>query len=391
MQYTVNTPEGTKDRLFDECRERRQVQSKLTGLFKRRGYSEIITPEVEFYDLFLQSGNPLPQESMVKLIDRSGKILVMRPDCTAPIARVAATKLRHVPLPQRLYYNQTVFRSGTAHSGASQEIAQCGVELIGAGGQKADVEVLTMAVDSLTAAGLTSFHIEIGHAGLFYTLTRELGAPDGEVERMRFYLEQKNFAKLDELLCPYQNAPGYQALRRLAYLFGGPEVLDEAKSLCGAAALPILNSLSDLFHQLERAGCGAFIRFDLGLAHQLDYYTGVVFRGYAEGAGCEVLSGGRYDRLLESFGRAAPATGFAIDVDEVAQTLPPVEKTKVTALIHYEAGDLRQAFRLLEQAERGQRELSPCMTLEETLTLAKEKGISQVIYLKEGKEQVIMG
>lgn len=109
MNYTVHTPEGTRDRLFAECRERRQVQRALTALFRRRSYAEIITPEVEFYDLFLQSGNPLPQEAMLKIIDRSGKIMVMRPDCTTPIARVAATKLRTVPLPQRLYYDQTVF------------------------------------------------------------------------------------------------------------------------------------------------------------------------------------------------------------------------------------------------------------------------------------------
>ena len=112
MAYAINTPEGTRDRLFAECRERRQVQTALTTLFQRRSYAEVSTPEVEFYDLFLQSGNPMPQESMLKIIDRSGKIMVMRPDCTTPIARVAATKLKAVPLPQRLYYDQTVFRSG---------------------------------------------------------------------------------------------------------------------------------------------------------------------------------------------------------------------------------------------------------------------------------------
>ena len=103
MNIRINTPEGTRDRLFSECLERRQVQSALVELFRRRGYTEVITPEVEFYDLFVQSGNPIPQESMLKIIDRSGKIMVMRPDCTAPIARVAATTLKRLALPQRLY------------------------------------------------------------------------------------------------------------------------------------------------------------------------------------------------------------------------------------------------------------------------------------------------
>ena len=176
VNYTVHTPEGTRDRLFAECRERRQVQQALTALFRRRSYAEIITPEVEFYDLFLQSGNPLPQEAMLKIIDRSGKIMVMRPDCTTPIARVAATKLRTVPLPQRLYYDQTVFRSGQEHRGGSSEIAQCGVELIGAGGKKADLEMVALAVDALKAAGLEQFHVELGHVGFFRELTARVDA-----------------------------------------------------------------------------------------------------------------------------------------------------------------------------------------------------------------------
>ena len=159
MNIHINTPEGTRDRLFSECLERRQVQSALVELFRRRGYTEVITPEVEFYDLFVQSGNPIPQESMLKIIDRSGKIMVMRPDCTAPIARVAATKLKNLALPQRLYYDQTVFRSGQAHQGGSNEIAQCGVEMIGAVGEKADLEMVAMAGDACRCCGLRAFHI----------------------------------------------------------------------------------------------------------------------------------------------------------------------------------------------------------------------------------------
>ena len=99
MNFIINTPEGTRDRLFSECTDRREVQNALTDLFAGKGYAEISTPEVEFYDLFVQSGNPLPQESFLKIVDRSGKIMVMRPDCTTPIARVAATKLKAVALP----------------------------------------------------------------------------------------------------------------------------------------------------------------------------------------------------------------------------------------------------------------------------------------------------
>ena len=201
--YTINTPEGTRDRLFAECRERRQVQRALTALFARRGYAEVSTPEVEFYDLFLQSGSPLPQESMLKIIDRSGKIMVMRPDCTTPIARVAATKLKTLPLPQRLFYDQTVFRSGQAHKGGSSEIAQCGVELMGAAGQKADLEVVALAVDALRTCGVEDYHVELGHVGFFRDLAGRVDMPAAVIEQMRLLIEGKNFAALNDLLEPY--------------------------------------------------------------------------------------------------------------------------------------------------------------------------------------------
>ncbi len=223
MKYSINTPEGTRDRLFAECRDRRQCPDALTALFRRRGYAEVSTPEVEFYDLFLQSGNPMPQEAMLKIVDRSGKIMVMRPDCTTPIARVAATKLKAVPLPQRLYYD----RDGLPlrrrqHRGGSSEIAQCGVELIGAAGKKADLEVIALAVDALRACGLARFHIELGHAGLLPVP----GRPDGHgrrssVEKMRaphrgqeFRRPQRPAGALRRTGRPAEPLPALPPLRR---------------------------------------------------------------------------------------------------------------------------------------------------------------------------------
>ena len=324
MKTVINTPEGTRDRLFAECRDRRQVQNVLTALFQTRGFAEISTPEVEYYDLFIQSGNPIPQESMLKIVDRSGKLMVMRPDCTTPIARVAATKLKAVPLPQRLYYNETVFRSGAAHKGGSSEIAQCGVELLGAGDREADLEVISLAVESLKKVSPNGCHIELGHAGLFRALADELEMEAEGVENLRRLIEGKHFAALRDLLEPYQDQRAYQLLSRLSNLFGGAEVLDEAEALVGERAE--LTYLRDLYEVLNQAGYGAYVRFDLGLVHQIDYYTGVVFRGYAQGAGAPVLSGGRYDNLLGAFGRPAPAIGFAMDVDAVAACQPTPER-----------------------------------------------------------------
>lgn len=384
MNIHINTPEGTRDRLFSECLERRRVQSALVELFRRRGYTEVITPEVEFYDLFVQSGNPIPQEAMLKIIDRSGRIMVMRPDCTAPIARVAATKLKHLPLPQRLYYDQTVFRDRLAHAGGSREMAQCGVEMIGAVGEKADLEMVALAVDALRACGLEQFHIELGHAGFYRALAGRMRMPGEEQERLRAAIEGKNFALLNDLLEPYRDGDAYAALRRLPYLFGGPEVLDEAEKLAGPCES--LDYLRRLYGELAAAGCGDCVRFDLGLVHQLDYYTGVVFRGYAQGAGAPVLSGGRYDGLMEQFGRKAEATGFAVDVDAVGGCLT-VETPRLETVIHYGPGQLARALAEVDGRPAGSCELSPCRTLDSTLSLAREKGAKEVLVLENGMER----
>ena len=387
MFYTANTPEGTRDRLFAECAERRRVQAALTRLFERRGYAEIITPEVEFYDLFLMSGNPMPQESMLKIIDRSGKICVMRPDCTTPIARVAATKLRDMVFPQRLYYNQTIFRSSTANMGGSSEIAQCGVELIGASGLRADVEMVAMAVDALRSCGLEQFHIELGHVGFFRSLTEGLSMEAEQVERTRQLIESKNFAALNQLLEPYGEQPASRALRALSRLFGDAAVLDEAERLAGRNEA--LDYLRQVYGELACAGYQEHLRFDLGLVHQIDYYTGLVFRGYAEGYGAEVLSGGRYDRLVEAFGRPAQATGFAVDVDGVAACLPPAELPRPRLIVHYGEGFLAQALAAVDGRAPGTCQLSPCGSLEDTHLLAGRKGIAGVLVIDaEGEREV---
>lgn len=386
MNVTVNTPEGTRDRLFAECQERRQVQAKLTRLFRQRGFLEVSTPDTEFYDLFALSGSAIPQERMLKVGDLSGKICVMRPDSTTPIARVAATKLKALPLPQRLYYDQKVYRSNPAHNGGSREIPQCGVELIGALGKKADLEIIVTAIDALRACGAARFHVELGHAGFFRDLAARMELGEEKQEKMRGLIEEKNFAALNKLLAPYGGDPACEALKRLSRLFGGAEVLSEAEKLAGRTQA--VDYLRGLYDELSAAGYGPYVRFDLGMVHQIDYYTGVVFRGYVEGAGDAVLSGGRYDNLVGVFGREAQATGFAVDVDAVARTLPETALPALRTVVHYEPGYLAQALEEVDSRPAGTCELSPCRTLKSTMNLAREKGAQNVLILDKDGERM---
>ena len=321
-RFRISTPEGTRDLLFASCRALRQTENALRTALEERGYSEIITPSVEYFDVFAQANPELDQENMLKIIDRSGRICVARPDNTTPIARIAATRLDDAALPVRLYYSQKVFRSVVGGHGHKGEFLQVGAELIGADGLEADKDILSAAFGALTGTGADNFRIELGHAEIYKALIEELGVDDQTAESVRRLIENKSFAALGDALAPYGDRPAARALRAMPQLFGGMEVLDEVEGLTGnVRVLGAVSYLRRLYKALDEAGYGSRIMIDLGLVHEMDYYTGVMFRGYIGGAGAAILSGGRYNALCAKFGKDMPAGGFGIDVESVAESL----------------------------------------------------------------------
>ena len=383
-----NIPSGMRDRLFTECTLRRGIESRLRLLFGHYGYGEAETPTIEYYSTFLRAGNALAEERMYKTGDIDGRILVLRPDNTTPVARLYATKLKNAPQPQRLFYVQKAFSTGLAHRGDSSEELQAGVELIGVGGLRADLEVLALAIRALEASGVQNFHIEIGHAGLFRALARELRGGDELEEEIRGLVERKNYAALGDVLAPYNGNSAAAALKKLVGLFGGEEILPEARALSTSTeAQDCVSYLEKLLCELKAAGYFKYVRFDMGLVHGIDYYTGIVFRGYADGAGEPVLNGGRYDGMLHSFGADEPATGWGLNIDALSSCLEAPAATQTETLIHFESGSLGRALMLAESGESS--ELSPCDSVEESVAIAKAKGIPTVIIVTETGEKAI--
>lgn len=320
-KWIKNIPEGTKDSLFEECKLKRSIESSLKNGFEKMGYNEIITPSIEFFDVFYMQ-KTFDAENMYKLFDSKNRLLALRPDCTTPIARVVATRLKDSPLPLKLYYNQNVFRTNDNFNGKRDEITQCGVELIGEAGLDADVALILAAITSLKECVGDNFKIEIGNVGIFKSLAVQCGLSQEDFEDARAFIESKNFAALNSLLDKYGEKGA--RLKKLPSLFGGSEVFDEIKS---EETNEILDNLKKLYDALCKKGQEKYILIDLGYVNHIDYYTGIVFRGYIDGSGQTVLSGGRYDKLLEKFGFDAPATGFAINVDAVADTI--LRETKI--------------------------------------------------------------
>lgn len=393
--YDLITPEGTKDLLFGECIIRRNIENTLMGLFKSSGYSEMITPGLEFYDVFNLNSPYFPQENLYKLTDSKGRLLVMRPDSTMPIARVVATRLKDAAVPLRLCYAQTVYRTEPALKGRSDEIVQTGIELIGSQLKIADLEVISTAVDSLSSFGM-EFSLELGHIGIFKELVGKLEASDKEKERIRKLIENKNFPALNDLLDSFGCNHITAALKKLPALFGGEEVFEKAEELMPDENIKrILDELRSIYSDAsEVCGSGGSVTVDLGMVNKTDYYTGLIIKGYLQGHGEEVLSGGRYDKLISEFGYDIPAVGFAVNINGVAKLIekngvfPALPRTD--AIVYAEEGcevaALKAARELREQGLIVENALFD--DFESVRAYAMEKKISKVVVIDGDSKEV---
>lgn len=387
-RYNRVTPEGMKDILFEECLAQREVGARLQRVFKNRGYNEVVTPGIEYYDVFDLEDAGIPQNEMYKSTDNKGRLIVFRPDLTLPIARLTATRLKPVEKPVRLYYVQPVYRNRKDLSGRNDESMQAGIELLGAGGLRADLEVIATAVDALSAC-TKDFRLEIGDARFFKALSDRLPVSTETKEDIRLTIESKNYAALGDMLDRLPASPYTEALRSLPRLFGREEVFLAAERFCRDD--PVLSEtlayMKKLYTALSALGLGDRLMVDLGLVQKNEYYTGVVFSAYIEDYGDAVLMGGRYDRLLSNFGEPMPAVGFAAEVDALAKKLMQTEPQSVPTpdvLIHAADGaEIRAQLLLREYTAAGKCvENSVFETQAEARAYAQHRGIPEVIIVE---------
>lgn len=324
-RYSKITPQGSRDYLFEECDDRRKVEHELSVLFKENNYRKVITPAIEYFDVFKSDNVGIESEMMFKMSDSKGRTTVLRPDNTMPIARMVATRLHNEELPVRLYYSQPVFVRAKDLAGRPSEIAQSGVELIGDGSFDADIEIVKMAVESLKRSNLNSFKLELGNAAFFNVVLGKMDIPQSVRADVVNYIESKNYAALGDLLDKIGDTAETRVIRRLPRLFGDASVIDEAKKLYSDSAFQqALLYLQTVYNKLCDEGLKDYIILDLGLVNRSNYYTGIIFHGYAEGSGISVLSGGRYDNLLGEFGMPASAIGFAVEVSALCEAMREV-------------------------------------------------------------------
>ena len=281
---------------------------------------------MNFMMFFVGNEGSIAQEEMIKFFDRKGRILVLRPDITTPIARIAATKYKEDVMPLRFYYVGNAYRHDhdEPYQGTRQrEFTQAGVELIGADTPEADAEVIALTVKSLLAIGLKKFQIEIGQVEFFKGIVEQINLSKEDTEKLGELIDSKASIGIEELVAGYSiNAELKNIIKGFPLLFGGIEVLNNINREClNQRSISALKNLEEVYSILNDYGIEKYISIDLGMVQSMDYYTGIIFKGFTDGMGFPVCGGGRYDKLINDFGVDIPATGVALGVDRLMSVL----------------------------------------------------------------------
>ncbi|HMX14775.1 MAG TPA: ATP phosphoribosyltransferase regulatory subunit [Thauera aminoaromatica] len=312
-------PDHIQDALPSDAHRLESLRRRLLDAFRLRGYQLVMPPLLEYLDSLTTGAGKDLELRTFKLVDQlSGRSMGVRADMTPQVTRIDAHLLNRRGV-SRLCYCGSVLHTLPSTLTGTREPLQLGAELYGHAGIEADVEILRLLAEVLRLAEVPASRIDIGHVGLFHALAARAGLVPGREEELFDLLQAKDVPELRRMLADVSE-PARSALLALPELYGGPEVLAEA-----AARLPqdaeIAGPLAEL-RQLADALGDLPVSFDLADLRGYHYHSGIVFAAYGAESPAALALGGRYDRVGQAFGRARPATGFSLDLRELAWHLP---------------------------------------------------------------------
>jgi len=348
--------EGVRDILPAELRKRRTIYKIIREVFEANAYREVITPTLESLELYAGVEGLVDKSEMFKVVDDKGQILVLRPDLTMPIARLAASRFQDSPRPLKFSYLSSAFQSKNSQSLSLKEKTQAGVELIGSADLKSDLEMILLLIKTMKKVGVEKPMIDIGHADLINEIFTDLEIEENEKIDLRELLAAKNKIGIKNYIKDIElTKNAEQVLLRLPSLFGDPKaVVKELENMpLSADTKKALKKLEELFNKLEIFDALKYITFDPMLISRHGYYTGLIFKGYAKGYSNLLASGGRYDNLTEKFGVEEPAVGFALEIENLLDYLNKTENFSENIqkrfLISFEKeNDFKLAYELAE-------------------------------------------
>ena len=389
----VQVPEGVRDVTGQEAYAKRALEKRMQTMFVRSGFEEIITPSLEYAELFEGEVGSLRQDRMIRLFEQDGKMMTLRPDFTMPAARVVSSRTKQAEGPIRVFYRGNAFGLEHDYGQQRREFSQVGAELMGNSGLSGDAEMLALAAQGMTELGFANFVLDIGHVGIFHCLAKQAGFSQAEAETLRGMLDEKNAMEARAFL---QQLGVLKEIQQqclsLIELYGGAEVLEKAEEIFYQPCYqPVLKELRMLASFLQQMGYGNSITFDLGLLPGFEYYNGLVFRGLGAGVGSPIISGGRYDGVLAQFGRPMQAVGFAIHMEQAMAALkaggawPAMPKADL--VVGAAEGCFAEAVSLARaKRAEGQRVILSYQTDQRAVQVQADKEGAQAVFL-QGKEE----
>lgn len=319
----VHTPEGVRDIYGKEYANKQNIQKLFGDKLHSYGYQEIQTPTFEFFDVFSREIGTTPSKELYKFFDKEGNTLVLRPDFTPSIARCAAKYFMEESIPLRFCYQGNNFINTNNLQGKLKETTQMGAELLGDASPEADAEMIAMLVEALLNSGLKEFQVSVGQIDYFKGLCAHAQLDEETEFELREFISSRNEFGAQELLLGKKIPQrSIQALLGVNSLFGSHEILDQAlETADNPRSQKAVERLKQVYELLKIYGVEQYISFDLAMVSKYNYYTGVIFNAYTYQAGSAIAKGGRYDNLLEKFGKTAPATGFVVMIDDLVTAL----------------------------------------------------------------------
>jgi len=393
-------PKGMATFLPEAAFYKRHVEERILSVFLSWGYQEVVPPIFEYLDVMaLGMGEDLVEKGY-KVVDRAnGRLMLLRPDITPQIARMAAMLMADVPKPLRLCYRANVFRHEEEHAGRARELFQIGGELIGTEGPEADAEMIAIAIEALKRIGLADFKVSIGQVEFFRGLIHGVGLKPELLKPVHSAVVRKDRSRMIQILSQGKMPESkIQTLTSILSLFGREEVIDRAWELVNfPSCRSALSRLREVYRILTSSGWKEHLLIDLAEIRGFDYYTGIIFEIFAKELGVPLGRGGRYDSLIGKFGRPCPSTGFAFDVEQVQwawqRAAGAVPDTSIDFLVldtdrnmirlFNLAGAIREkGYRVIQQMEK--------IGLKEAVRRAKSAGIRRIFLMASDDKGILV-
>jgi ATP phosphoribosyltransferase regulatory subunit len=354
--FMFEKPLGMRDTLPELYEKKHRVRTLMEDTIKLWGCQFIETPTLEYYET-VGTASAIQDAQLFRLLDKDGHTLVLRPDMTAPIARVAASKLLQDDMPLRLAYSANVYRAQQREGGRPAEFEQIGVECLNDETVSSDGEVISLLISSLKKAGLAEFQVSIGHIGFAQELFLQILGTDERANSLRRFLYEKNYVGYREHVNSLSlSSIDKQRLLQFLDLRGGVEVIDKAFDLIeNEQGKLALIQLKELWECINDYRVQDQVKFDFTIVSHMSYYSGILFEIYAGNVGFPIGNGGRYS-LIEKFGKKASATGFAVHLDRLLEALGNYDIENTVTCIFFSQERRREAFQLAEKMhEQGKR------------------------------------